>query len=81
MPGSQRNVMTREKLDYGNDRHQKSPTYGHVTAKLANVPLGDYMNLGSSRLNKMPNENWQTLRVGYSEKAFIMKECKDSSIC
>ena len=39
------------------------------------------MKLGASRLNKMPYENWRTLRVGYPEMAFIMKECKDGSIC
>ena len=38
------------------------------------------MRLGESRLNKMPYENWGMLRVGYSETAFIMKECKDDSI-
>ena len=48
------------------------------TAMLEKVPPGDYMKLGVSRLNKMPYENW---RVGYSETAFIMKECKDGSIC
>ena len=51
------------------------------TAMLANVPLRDYMKLGASTLNKMPYENWRMLRVGYSEMAFIMKECKDGSIC
>ena len=51
------------------------------TAMLANVPPGDYMNLGVSRRNKMPYENWRTLRVGYSETAFIMQECKDGGIC
>ena len=50
------------------------------TGMLANVPPGDYMKLGTSRLNKMPYENWRTLRVGYSETAFIMKECKNGSI-
>ena len=39
------------------------------------------MKLGASRLNKMPYENWRMLRVGYSETAFIMKECKGGSIC
>ena len=39
------------------------------------------MKLGASRLNKMSYENWRTLPVGYSETAFIMKECKDGSIC
>ena len=50
------------------------------TAMLANVPPGDYMRLSASRLNRMAYENWHTLRVGYSETAFIMKECKDGSI-
>ena len=50
-------------------------------AMLASVPPGDYKKLGASRLNKMPYANWQMLRVGYSETAFIMKECKDGSIC
>ena len=39
------------------------------------------MKLGASKLNKMPYENWQTLRGGHSERTFIMKECKDGSIC
>ena len=39
------------------------------------------MKLGASRLNKTPYENWQMLRVTHSETAFIMKECKDGSIC
>ena len=47
---------------------------------LANVPPGDYMKLGASRPNKMPYENWRTLRVGHSETAFIMIECKNGSI-
>ena len=51
------------------------------TAMLANVPTGDYMKLGVSRLNKMPYENWRTLRAGYPETAFIMQECKDGFIC
>ena len=46
------------------------------TAMLANMPPGDFMKLGESRLNKMPYENWRMLRVGYSEKAFIMKSVK-----
>ena len=50
-------------------------------AMLANVPPGEYMKLGASRLNKMLYENWRTLRVEYSKRAFIMKECKDGSIC
>ena len=53
---------------------------GRGTAMLTNVPPGDYMKLGASRLNKMPYENWRTLRVGYSETAFIIKECKGGSI-
>ena len=51
------------------------------TGMLANVPAGDYMKLGASRLNKMPYENWRTLLGGHSEMTFIMKECKDGSIC
>ena len=47
---------------------------------LANVPPGDYMKLGASRLNTMPYENWRTLRIGHSETAFIMIECKNGSI-
>ena len=39
------------------------------------------MKLGASILNKMSYEKWRTLRVGYSETAFIIKECKDGSIC
>ena len=45
------------------------------TAMLANVPPGDYMKLDASRLNKISYENWRTLQVGYSEMAFIIKEC------
>ena len=48
---------------------------------LANVPPGDYMKIGALRLNKMPYENWRTLGVGHSDTAFIMKDCKDGSIC
>ena len=52
-----------------------------VTAMLASVPPGAYIKLGASRLKKMPYENWRTLRVGHSETAFTMQECKDGSIC
>ena len=40
------------------------------------------MKLGASRLNKMSHENGERCELaGYSETAFIMKECKDGSIC
>ena len=52
-------------------------TRGYDVSKQA---TRDYMNLGTSRLNKTPYENLRTLRVAHSETAFIMKECKDGSI-
>ena len=39
------------------------------------------MKSGRSMLNKTPYDNRQTLRVAHSETAFIMKACKDGTIC